>query len=712
MTAKCPDFQFDSVEVRVGAFQVLRDGKPLALEPKAVRVLIFLAENRQRAVTKEELIEAVWSDVAVTDNAVTRVIAQLRRELGDDARQPRYIQTIPTVGYRFVADVRDSVAAPAPAAIQPRGTDWRPVLGLFAAALVAVAWFLVRTPADPAPPDVSSRQFTTSPGLDFSGGFSPDGRSMAYASDRSGKFEIYVRAADGAIQEQQITSDGGQNIHPSWSPDGRWIAYHSVRRGGVWIIPASGGEPRQIAGIGAYPAWSPDSASIVYRKENVFSVSANDLISTARSNLAISDVTSGATRDLTRVGAPPGKHAFPTWHPNGKRILFASIGGPDSGLWMISPDGANLRRVAHLPGGILIFPVFGPRGESVYYGSFAKSRDFGIWRIPLSGESATGKPVEIIRTGTAIPRDLAISRDGKRLAYTASHQSSNLWALDLRADAEPAGAPKPLYSDNVYRTTVPVFSPDGSKIAFFARVFGAPGDIWTMNADGAGAAPLTSAPATEILPSWTPDGRSVVYTRNIHGPQQVWRISVADRSEQPLFSGRTVQGWPRLSRDGTEMVWHENRDGTLNIWKTRASELEPKQLTFDREGAGYPAWSPDGKWIAYEIQRGPNMFLCLMDRDGGGQRELNAKPGQNWVYDWSPDSRKISFAGFRDGEWNLYWIDVATGRERKLTGETSIARYMRYPAWSPDGRTLVYEYGQTRGNVFLVNIDERPATWP
>src|SRR3954453_2418699 len=114
--AQC--FQFDDVEVRPAAFEVLKGGKPLALEPKAIRVLICLIENRERAVSKDELLTAVWDGAAVTDNALTRVIAQLRKELGDDARHPRYIQTVPTLGYRFIGQVKTiapvKIAEPVP----------------------------------------------------------------------------------------------------------------------------------------------------------------------------------------------------------------------------------------------------------------------------------------------------------------------------------------------------------------------------------------------------------------------------------------------------------------------------------------------------------------------------------------------------------------------------------------------------------------------
>src|SRR5580658_7786367 len=115
MGAQSLDYQFDNVEVKRNAHEVLRDGKPLALEPKAFRVLLYLIENRDRAIGKDELIEKVWDGIAVTDNALSRIVAQLRKELGDDAKQSRYIQTLPTIGYRFIAELGSSGAGLGPA---------------------------------------------------------------------------------------------------------------------------------------------------------------------------------------------------------------------------------------------------------------------------------------------------------------------------------------------------------------------------------------------------------------------------------------------------------------------------------------------------------------------------------------------------------------------------------------------------------------------
>src|SRR5215510_10500479 len=104
-------YQFLDVRVEVASFRVIKAGRPVALEPKAIEALIFLLERRGRLVERDELLNGVWRDSFVTPNALTRVIAQLRRELDDDPKAARVIETVPTRGYRFIAEVEQGEEA-------------------------------------------------------------------------------------------------------------------------------------------------------------------------------------------------------------------------------------------------------------------------------------------------------------------------------------------------------------------------------------------------------------------------------------------------------------------------------------------------------------------------------------------------------------------------------------------------------------------------
>jgi DNA-binding winged helix-turn-helix (wHTH) protein len=116
MANKASLFRFADVEVREREFSLTKAGEVLPVEPKAFRVLLILLRNPQKLLPKEELLTAFWGDAAVTENSLTRSIALLRRLLGDDTRNPRYIETVATVGYRFLGNVEvveDPVSASA-----------------------------------------------------------------------------------------------------------------------------------------------------------------------------------------------------------------------------------------------------------------------------------------------------------------------------------------------------------------------------------------------------------------------------------------------------------------------------------------------------------------------------------------------------------------------------------------------------------------------
>src|SRR5258707_2080914 len=100
MIYRCDKFEVDDRE-----FRFSEDGTPLQVEPKVLRLLLYLIENRSRLVRKQELLDTVWQDAMVTENVLTRAIGLLRKALNDDSRVPKFIETVPTAGYRFIATV-------------------------------------------------------------------------------------------------------------------------------------------------------------------------------------------------------------------------------------------------------------------------------------------------------------------------------------------------------------------------------------------------------------------------------------------------------------------------------------------------------------------------------------------------------------------------------------------------------------------------------
>ena len=143
----------------------------------------------------------------------------------------------------------------------------------------------------------------------------------------------------------------------------------------------------------------------------------------------------------------------------------------------------------------------------------------------------------------------------------------------------------------------------------------------------------------------------------------------------------------------------------MNIWLANVSDGTKKQLTFDTGLMGFPCWSPNGQWLAFESLRGTDNHLMLIPSSGGEPTQLTFDHGKNWPHSWSHDGDKITFAGERDGIWNIYWYSLSGKKEKQLTNlQPKLNTFVRYPAWSPDGKQIVYEYAEITGNLWLVDL--------
>ena len=707
MVGQILSFQSGELTVGLPAHQVRLGAVLLDLEPKAFRVLVHLIENRQRTVTKEELFQAVWGETFVTDNALTRVIAQLRRELEDNARAPRFIETVPTLGYRFIAPVEECrEGAPAtPVATAPRRRRvWVPVV--FAAAiLIGVnAWFLLRPRPEPVAPVVKVLQITSANGLDVYPTLSPDGASMAYASDRKGSFEIYVRSLVPGGSETQLTNDGEENLQPQWSPDGRYLAFYSEKRNGIRVMPALGGGIQQITPFGSSPAWSPDGEQIVFRSEGVYSTSPMDAQPSGPATIWVVKRDGSGLRQLTRVGAPAGGHSDPFWAKDG-RILFLSFTRLfRADLWAIQPDGSGLRQI-QTESPVMGSPVLTADGRYLFYSAVQPPASMSLARSPMVDAWHAGRPEHLFTSPHSVPRTLAIAADGRRVLFSMNWITSELWSLPMDpVSMAPAGEAQAVVRNRTIRNSRALVSPDGAQILFFSRPAGDSGEAYVVPVAGGEMRRIPLRAKPEFSATWKPDSQGIVYVSSLDEKRVLCTSTLAGQEtcvpvNIPLRTGT------RVSPDASRVAYHSAAEaGVLASFVYDVSSGRTRRLSPPGTSVIFPCWSADGKWLAGEIYHDGGTDIVLLPAEGGPGRTLVSGFRHAWPHTWASDSDRIAFAGLRDGAWNLWWVSRSSGELRQLTRYRRFSDYVRYPAWSPKGDFLVYELARIAGNVYVMDL--------
>ena len=575
--------------------------------------------------------------------------------------------------------------------------------------LVLTIWLAIWIVSSREPPRTITStwrpsQITISPALDvypaFYPALSPDGTTLAYSSDRGGGFEIFVKQLAPGGDEVQLTRDGHQNLQPAWSPDGTHIAYYSNTRGGIWVVPAFGGVARQLTDFGSLPAWSPEGEEIAFQSYPLMEIGLESPPAMPTSTIWVCRWNSSdAPRQITKPGQPSGGHGAASWSPDGDRIAFTSSGYGIYSAWSVGKEGGAPEMMVQA--NIDYFEIFyTPSGEDFYF-TGRQEGVYGLWRASVHSPATT-----LTLVATALPaaiRHPTLSGDGKRLAYSALTMRNDL--RSVRLDPVSSGAvdgSTPLTADTAERHCCPAFSPDGQQIAFNHMLQSGHSGAWLMSADGKNPKPLTSR-GGYFNPHWLPGGDRIVVsdTRN-----DTFVLTLATRRVEPLHAGGSDWERPTLSHDGGTIAFHADRDGRPNIWSVPVGGGRERQVTFERDGASFPSWSRDGSYLAFQIHEGNNRHIAVVPLDGGEPIQLTNDPGQSWTAGqvWSPDNDKIAYVKLREDVWNVWWVARSDRTQKQLTDYDTSHHYVRYPAWSPSGDQIVYEYSAVASDIWLVEL--------
>jgi Tol biopolymer transport system component len=601
---------------------------------------------------------------------------------------------------------------PAVAAVPPRR---RTPIGLLAAValgsavLAALAtWLGTRGAASSAEPTLESvTPLTHDPGISEWPTWSPDGSLLAFASNRSGNFEIYVRRVEGG-QEVNVTGDKGEDYQPAFSPSGDSVAFVSTRSsrsgmikigstygfefrtfgGDVWVAPALGGRARKLAADGNFPAWSADGRRVAF-------------VSGPERHRSILEVPTegGAPRTLLASGAPVREITRVAYSPSGSWVSFESAPrGGETEIYLMPSRGGSPNRLV--------------LGTSHAWDASA-SRIYFLTRDPTGGtrvlsvdvDQATGRPRGDPRTVglmTGILRNVAVSHDGRRLALSEIEGSMNLTRLPLAPGGGASGGPEEELSSGRVIDRYPVYSPDGTRIAFASNRLG-PEQLWVMDLEKRHSERV-DLPGSDLgvnLPAWTRDGRHLIVTRSFpDGKQSVW-IAAADGSEARELLEEPASGGITVSPDGKTLVYSRAVAGVHQLHRFDLATRRSSQLTTSPGEKFNPVWSPDGSRIAYSSNATGTMQLYTIPASGGPEKILTDGYERMYHPFYSSDGRWLYI---QPSHRNIYRLPADGGPLEAVTRFPESGLFLEEPTLSPDGRFLAYCRSNGGASLWLLTM--------
>jgi Tol biopolymer transport system component/DNA-binding winged helix-turn-helix (wHTH) protein len=623
-----PIIQFDRYQVDVRSGELRKEGRKIRLQAQPFQLMVLLLRNAGRVVSREDVKRELWTtDTFVDfDHGLAAAVNKVREALCDSADKPKFIETLPRRGYRFIGQLQpeepvemrprleEASAAPSrlETALAKNSADTQREHGtrrwvlsvalvIFGAGIATAVthWFGQKRQTPPAP-EWTVSQFTSYPGTTDTPAFSPDGSRIAFGWE-SGKgigADLYVKALGGDAR-LQLTHHPSNWISPAWSPDGTQIAFMRLAGAdtGLYVVPALGGPEQKLL----------------------------------------------ATHTPEALTAPIA------WSPNGKWIAYADqVGTFGDRIFLFSLENRESHLFYHDPAcgheGNL---TFSNDGQQVAWICVRKMDAFDLMVSDILGHNR-----RMVRTVNLIPSGLAWSADDTKI-ITTQHGAiySELFEVSVQ-DGSMERAPAA--AGQIYAHW-PAVSPKTGAMAW---------DAWRSHVEliRVDLKDLKKAPASilqssrsEDRASYSPDGKHVVFSSDRSGTWGIWLGDADGNNLTQIVQGRD-NGTALWSPDSRHIAYGRAEDGVHAIYVIDIDERIPHRLQTATNDAGGPIWSHDGQWIFFQEDGSffRKFWRCSLDCN------------KNETLMWDGP---VAFS-FQESEDGNYWYYIKAADELKIFRET------------------------------------------
>ncbi len=693
----------------------------------------MLLERAGQLVTREELRARIWpaGTLVEYDQGLNTAVNRLREALRDSAEAPRFIETLPKRGYRFIAAVEQEHPAPLapvpsgeasgletaaalptnepsadepvagrsvgpagkPASPRPRGIRRRRKILVLAAAglgsilLIAGALLLKsHQPVTRSSPGRHIVPFTSLPGRELAPTFSPDGSQLAFAwngeTGAGNRFDLYVKSL-GSERLLRLTHQPSKLISPAWSPDGSAIAFMRLTdtSTGIFVIPALGGSERTIVADGVSVSsfvqisWSPDGRRLAYSAYG------------PRGAAQVYIVSLDTLNAQPLSPAPECQHAAgPVFSPDGQQLALICISS--SAVYSVYLVG-----LPHGPMRLLATMMGDPQGLtwSADGSRIIFSNDPGdggeLWQVTLDGQ-LTQLPF-----GEEASAPAVAARDG-RMAYVRGRRTVDIWRADLEAAQPEQSAVKLIYSTRTQM--VPRYSPDGTRIAFQSNRSGST-EIWMTDARGADPDRLTSfnGPFTSA-PSWCSDGHRIAFDSRVSGIAAVYVEDINERVPRPVVTSRGNLSLPAWSAD---CRWIFANDGINTLYRVPASGGQAER--FSSHPSSYSIVVADR--LIFNVTEPTGVVLWSKPVAGGAETPLENMPRITYSDAWTATTAGVYYTDSWSQPVTINFYDFASHTTRTLMRVKEAPPPGLGPgiAVSPDNRWLLYTEEDQYSEIML-----------